>query len=63
MNTGLWNMDSRLAAPLGARLRAPVGWRTFDAPVRPGMTKKQVPASRGVSAGSDWPAVAAAGCR
>src|SRR5205814_3657734 len=29
----------QLAAPLGARLRAPVGWRIFDAPGRPGMTK------------------------
>src|SRR5213082_114283 len=38
MNTGFWNMDSRLAAPLGARLRAPVGWRIFDAHGRPGMT-------------------------
>jgi len=37
MNTGLWNMDSGLAAPLGARVRAPVGWRIFDAPGRPGM--------------------------
>src|SRR5437868_11330076 len=31
-------MDSGLAAPLGARVRAPVGWRIFDAPGRPGMT-------------------------
>jgi hypothetical protein len=38
MNTGLWNMDSGLAAPLGSRVRAPVGWRIFDAPGRPGMT-------------------------
>src|SRR5205814_9318691 len=37
-NTGLWNMDSGLAAPLGARLRAPVGWRISDAPGRPGTT-------------------------
>ena len=37
-NTGLWNMGSGFAAPLGARLRAPVGWRIFDAPGRPGMT-------------------------
>ena len=38
MNTGLWNMDSGLAAPLGARARAPVGQRIFDALGRPGMT-------------------------
>src|SRR5205807_2227560 len=35
MNTGLWNMDSGLAAPPGARVRAPVGWRIFDAPGAP----------------------------
>jgi hypothetical protein len=40
MNTGLWNMDSGLAAPLGARVRAPVGWRIFDAPGCPGVTTK-----------------------
>jgi hypothetical protein len=38
MNTGLWNMDSGFAAPLGARVRAPAGWRICDAPGRPGMT-------------------------
>src|SRR5437588_9040611 len=31
----------QLAAPLGARLRAPVGWRIFDAPGRTGMTKNK----------------------
>src|SRR5438105_13510942 len=41
MNAGLWNMDSGLAAPLGARVRAPVGWRIFDAPERPGMTSER----------------------
>jgi hypothetical protein len=40
MNTGLWNMGSGLAAPLGARVRAPVGWCIFDAPGRPGMTMR-----------------------
>jgi hypothetical protein len=40
MNTSLWNMDSGLTAPLGARVRAPVGWRIFDAPGRPGMTNR-----------------------
>ena len=40
MNTGLWNMDSGLTAPLGARVRAPFGWRIFDAPGRPEMTNR-----------------------
>jgi hypothetical protein len=35
MNTGLWNMDSGLAAPLSARVRALVEWRIFDAPGAP----------------------------
>ena len=34
----LWKMDSGLSASLSAHVRAPVGWRIFDAPGRPGMT-------------------------
>ena len=34
----LWKMDSGLSTPLSARVRAPVGWRIFDAPGHPGMT-------------------------
>src|SRR5437870_6181522 len=32
MNTGLWNMGSGFAAPLGARVRAPAGWSMCDVP-------------------------------
>jgi hypothetical protein len=31
MNTGRWNMDSGFAAQRGARVRAPVELRIFDA--------------------------------